>query len=223
MSDEQKAGASEATQEQPQKTQEIKETKTEQSVNDVPGTDLTEVKSYFKELLHEELGKKDKEIAGLNRRITDQVKTLKEYEREKMTAEEKEALERKEFMDEKLNFFKLKHAVDFPNVEAEDRDRIINYIYGSNEDEIKGTTDFWKEIVDKAVKTGIEKGIEERLKQGYRPLNASGSKNTDNYTDMSKEELTSAAIKASKMPDSEEKTILINKLNNELNLRMRGV
>jgi len=169
-----------------------------------------ESKSFYLDKL--EIAKK--QIAGLDKKNSDLQRKNKEYERKEMTEAEKYELERKELMEERAKLDKELAIAKYQFV-VEDGDNIDfgDYLQGESREDVFEKAERLKIYLDKKIAAGIEKGVESRLAQGYKPAasGVNGEKKT-NYDEMTKEELTEEIKSIKKMPEGEEKSKKLKKL-----------
>jgi hypothetical protein len=170
--------------------------------------------SSIKELYETKIDTLKSQLKGQDRKNTELAKQLKNYENEKLTEQERFELEKRELAEQRQNLYREKAVAmnDFMLTE-EDAINIGDYLYGETEEEIINSAKSLRDFINRKVQAGIEKGVEERIKAGYKPggagLNKDGEKD---YTQMSKEELRQEAVKAAKMPSGPEKNRILKDL-----------
>jgi hypothetical protein len=179
---------------------------------------LDSVKSFYEEKM-ETLKKQN---AGLDRRVSELTKINKKYETEKMTEEERFELEKKELRDQYQSLFRERAIANNGLIPNEDETiSFSEYLYGDNEQEVNDKAARLKEFIDNRVKSGIEKGVEERLAQGYKPIQSGKDGKNDDLSEMTSQELGQKAKEISSMPDGKDKTAALQKIFDEQLRRQR--
>ena len=164
---------------------------------------LAPLKSFYEEKI--ELEKK--KVNGLDRKVSDYQKQLKKYETEKMTEEERLSLEKREISEAWNNIYRETALSKYQLRPDDDEDVNFNdYLYGESEEDVLGKAERLKKFIDNRIAKGIEKGVEERLAQGYKPRTGGKDGVNDDYSTMTKDELRAEASKIAKQPSSEEKS-----------------
>lgn len=154
------------------------------------------------------------QIKGLDRKVSELTQQKKKLEQKEMTQEEILEEERTTLNDEYQKLWRDVSIVQvFNELEDEDRSIVKTYLYGNNQDEVQDSAKALFDIFQKYVKSGIEKGVEERILQGYKPAGHFRQGGIEiNINDMSREQLVEKVKEASKMPDGPEKSKILDEL-----------
>jgi hypothetical protein len=187
------------------------QTNNEDYVNSMIEKRVEEIKNTFKSMYEEKEQALKKQNAGLDRKISELQKKNKDYERKEMTENERLELEKREIAEERKALYKEKALNKYGLISEEEGIDFRHYLYGDSQDEIMSSAEGLREYINNKIKTGIEKGVEERIAQGYRPK-GSGASKSDDYMQMDSQELRQKAKEVSLMPDSPEKSAKLSQL-----------
>jgi hypothetical protein len=166
---------------------------------------LEAIKSFYKELIT----KKEKELMGTNRKVSELQNEVKKFKAKEMTSEEQQALKEKELKEEFAKLYRLKAINKFEfKLDEEDDIDFSDYLNGENEEEVLGRAEKLKIWIDKKIAKGIERGVEERISKGYVPKTGFQQPGKRDFSTISKEELGALYAKAYKEKNEEEKGLI---------------
>jgi hypothetical protein len=206
----------------------VQDNKMDNTKIDVKNEDLIksvieEKVSAIKTLYETKMDDLKKQNVGLDRKVSDYQKQLKTLQTKELTEKEKLDIESKEMQEEWRKIWKAKALAKFGySIEDENAIEFSDYINGENQDEINDKADRLKKYIEIEIKKGIEKGVNERLLQGYQPKNSGITGESNDISSLTKEQLASKAKEISKMATSKEKTLLLNKIFEEQQKRFTG-
>lgn len=184
---------------------------------------LKDIKDFYEKKI-DELKKTN---AGLDRKVSEQTKVIKEYTKKELTEAEVKDLERKERKDEYHRLYTEQAIAKFNLYKEEDDINFSMFLFSSEEEPEKMRNEIFekgkilKEYLDKNIKIGIEKGVNDRLAAGYKPGSAINSNKVDDFENMNRDDLKRRAQEISKMQPSKEKTDLLNRLMIEQTKRLK--
>lgn len=161
-------------------------------------------------------------IKGLDRKVSELTSEKKKLEQKEMSTEEILAEKEKELSEQYQSLWRDQSVVqNFSFLEQEDRNIIKTYLYGNTYEEVAESEKALFDIFDRYNKVNIEKALQEKLSQGYKPKGAGiqGEKG-NTLADMDKKELAQKAIEIGKMPSGEEKDRLLAQLGAEQHRRI---
>jgi predicted exporter len=141
-----------------------------------------------------------------------------------MTEIERRELEDRERRDEWSKLWKFKAVNKFQLGTPDEVDNlgVTDFIFGDSEDEVMSKAERLKTFLESKIAQGVEQGIEERLKQGWRPSGATGKGQTDDFATMTPDQLRQKAAEVSKMSDGPEKRAALKRLMDAQVRVMRG-
>lgn len=172
----------------------------------------------IKDFYDKKLKDLQKANSSLDKKISDQKKILNEYERKEMTEEQKRELEKKERKTEYHQLYVEKAIAKF-NLNKDDEDvDFKRFLYSNEEDpdlmqeEIMENGRMLRDYIDKVIKAGIERGVNEQLAKGsYIPRSSANINNPDDFENMTREDIAKKMNDIIKMPPSPEKDKLLQK------------
>lgn len=180
----------------------------------------------FKEAYSKQFADLKKELQGRDRKISELQKIVNESRNKELTEEQLRELEKQKIHDEYHNLF-IQQTIAEYNLNEYDKDMNFNGFLFSNNDnseemreEITEKGKILREYLDKSIKAGIEKGVNDALAKGYVPKTGIKSNSAEELTSMSPSELGEKARKISSMPAGKEKDELLNKLMKEQKRRL---
>jgi hypothetical protein len=179
----------------------------------------------FKETYDKQFTDFRKEIQGRDKKISELTKIVNESKTKELTEEQIRELEKTKIRDEYHNLY-VQQTIAEHNLKQYDSDMDFTGFFYSNaatpeemNNEIKEKGKMLREYIDKATKIGIEKGVNERIAQGYVPKSAANGNSSD-LKSMTKEQLTEKVNDIRKMPASTEKSKALQDLMTEQMRRM---
>lgn len=195
------------------------ETQTTQTVETKQNIPLTEEAfKDFKSFYDKQFTDFKKELQGRDKKISELQKIVNESKTKELTEEQKREIEKSKIHDEYHNLFVEQTIAKF-NLKQFDQDMDFSgFFYSNNENpeemrnEIVEKGQLLNDYITKAIKIGIEKGVNDRLAQGYVPKSGNSPSNSDDFEKMTKEQLADRASEIGRMPASQQKTELLNKL-----------
>lgn len=188
-------------------------------INSLVDEKLHDLKSFYED----KMTVLSKQLKGQDRKNSELQAKVKEYEMKELTNEEKLALKENEMKEGFRDLYRERAIAKYHLIKEETDDiDFSDYINGDTEDEVFSKTERLKNWVEKQISLGIEKGIESRLAQGYKPQSAGikGQK-TNDISDMDKEEMTAYAKEVSQLPEGAEKDSILKRLVEEQAKRMK--
>ena len=172
----------------------------------------------IKGLFTEKEKKLKAEIAGLNRKNTELQKENRGFKEKELTEEEKFKLREQELIEKERVIWAREAITELPfQLEEEDKTMFLNYLHGDTEEAVNDAVKFYKELFTKHLQVGIEAGVNDRIKTGYRPVGTTQATATNDLSGMSRSELVAQARKVAAMPSGDEKSKLLLELNKAQN------
>lgn len=186
----------------------------EKKQNDTMDENLQAIKEFYEKKVKD----LQKANSSLDKKVSDQKKQLTAIEREKMTDEQKKELEKKEMKIEYHQLY-VEKAIAKYNLNKDDDDmNFKRFLYSNEEDpdlmqeEIMESGMMLREYLDRVIKAGIERGVNEQLAKGaYVPKSSANTNNPDDWENLSKEEISKKMKEIMNMPPSAEKDNLLQK------------
>jgi len=218
----------EQEQEQDQAVDQPVETQKDQIVNEDKEL-YNSLKNDFEEMKKSMSAWQEKEkvyknqIKGLDRKNTELSQKVKQLTQKEMSAEEIIEQQRKELEDGFKSLWCEKAvAINFSDYEEEEQGILKTYVYGNNEEEQIASAKSLRDIMDKKIKDGISKGVEEKLAQGYKPKSSGvQGQGVKTLQDMTNQELAQLAKDVVKMPSGKDKDEKLKALAEEEDRRRR--
>lgn len=209
---------------------EVKDEKKVEDIKDPTEDKINKLIDEKSELLKNIYEKKVQELEAtrksLDKKVSEQSKVISEYKKKEMTEEQLKELEKQEMKRAWQKLYIAQTIAKF-NLNKDDEDMdFASFLYSDKEEPEKMEEELiekgklLREYLDKVIKAGIDRGVNERIAQGYKPKSSSEGNKTDDFENMSKNDIAKKINEIMKMPSSPEKDAILQKAMMEQSRRL---